>query len=137
MKPTTEKGQKAESRRQGAGSRRREAEDGIVEVAALSPLGACVITLPKLSFRAEPGISLRVFSRQCEIPRRLRLLGMTRKLGLSHRLPWGRGWRAAGAFISRREPGEGVASLCAISRNSPFTIYHSLFTIHNCEGMEP
>jgi len=35
----------------------------------------------KLSFRAKRGISPWLFSRQCEIPRRLRLLGMTGQSG--------------------------------------------------------
>jgi hypothetical protein len=63
-----------------------------------------------------------------------------------------------GVFISRRGPGlrppkgygrsgrtprygpqagEGVASMRPDSRNRPFAIYYSLFTIHNCEGIEP
>ena len=51
-------------------------------------------TSSRLSFRAERGISLWVFSTQCEIPRRPPLkngglLGMTRKLGLSDRLQKG------------------------------------------------
>ena len=46
----------------------------------------CVKTSFGLSFRAERGILPRVFSRQREISRRLRLLGMTRKTKFSHRL---------------------------------------------------
>jgi hypothetical protein len=35
--------------------------------------------------------------------------------------PWGRGWPAAGVFISRGGPGEGVATLCPSEVNSVLT----------------
>jgi hypothetical protein len=63
------------------------------------------------SLGAERGISLWVFSRQCKIPRRPSadgLPGMTCVLGLSQRLPWGRGWPAVGVFSSRSPAPSGA-----------------------------
>ena len=80
------------------------------ERVALSPLGVCVTT--HVGY-VESTSCKDALIRKWLIPRS--------RFELSHRLPWGRGWPAAGVFFSRSGPGEGVAGGAPMHRGAPRT----------------